>query len=69
MLVIRESDGRVAFEVSDDGRGFDPSTTRQGTGLQGMADRMAALAGELVVTSAPGAGTSVVGSFPLARPA
>ena len=68
-LRLRESDGRVAFEVSDDGRGFDPSTTRQGTGLQGMADRMAALAGELVVTSAPGAGTSVVGSFPLARPA
>jgi signal transduction histidine kinase len=68
-LRLRERDGRVAFEVVDDGRGFDPATTRQGTGLQGMADRMAALSGELVVTSAPGAGTTVVGSLPLNRPA
>jgi len=64
-LRLRERDGRVAFEVTDDGRGFDLATTRQGTGLQGMADRMAALAGELVVTSAPGAGTTVMGSLPL----
>ncbi len=64
-LRLRERDGRVAFEVADNGRGFDPATTRHGTGLQGMADRMAALAGELVVTSAPGAGTTVMGSLPV----
>jgi signal transduction histidine kinase len=30
-----------------------------------MADRLAALAGELAVTSSPGAGTTVMGSVPL----
>ena len=28
---LSESIAELAFEVADDGRGFDPSTTRQGT--------------------------------------
>jgi len=39
--------------------------TSYGTGLQGMADRLAALGGELRVTSAPGEGTIVEGSVPI----
>jgi len=64
---IRLSDGsgELRFEVRDDGRGFDPSSTSYGTGLQGIADRIAALGGELVVTSAPGDGTAVAGRLPL----
>jgi signal transduction histidine kinase len=62
---LREQDGRVAFEVIDDGVGFDPSAKGYGTGMQGMADRLAALGGELTVTSAPGAGTTVGGSVPV----
>jgi len=57
--------GELRFEVADDGRGFDPSTTSYGTGLQGMADRLAALGGELIVTSTPGDGTAVAGRLPL----
>ena len=57
----------LRFEVTDDGRGFDPATTSYGTGLQGIADRLAALGGELTVTSAPGDGTAVAGSIPLAE--
>ncbi|TMK22608.1 MAG: hypothetical protein E6G65_02230 [Actinobacteria bacterium] len=59
--------GVLRFEVTDDGRGFDPSTTAYGTGLQGIADRLAAVGGELSVTSAPGDGTAVAGSIPLAE--
>jgi signal transduction histidine kinase len=62
---LREQDGHVIFEVTDDGVGFDPATRGYGTGLQGMADRLAALAGELGVTSSPGAGTTVKGSVPI----
>jgi signal transduction histidine kinase len=58
--------GLVVFSVSDDGRGFDPETTPMGTGLQGMADRLAALGGALEVRSAPGAGTTVTGRVPAA---
>jgi signal transduction histidine kinase len=62
---LREEDGHITFEVTDDGAGFDPKLKGYGTGLQGMADRLAALAGELVVTSSPGTGTTVRGSIPI----
>ena len=60
---ISETDGRVRFEVTDDGRGFDPSTG-SGTGLQGMADRLDAIGGDVSITSEPGRGTTVVGEVP-----
>ena len=59
-------DGRaLSFEVRDDGAGFDPSTTRSGTGLQGMADRLEAIGGALSISSEPGAGTTVAGRLPI----
>ncbi len=61
--MLRNGDGRLAFEVSDDGEGFDTGSTSYGTGLQGMADRLAALDGTLQITSAPGEGTTVAGSL------
>jgi signal transduction histidine kinase len=51
----------LAFEVLDDGDGFDPKTMPLGSGLQGMADRLEALGGILEVRSEPGAGTTVAG--------
>jgi signal transduction histidine kinase len=67
MAVIRlgESDGSLSFEVEDDGAGFDSSVTVHGTGLQGMADRLSVLGGELMVRSVPGEGTTVGGSVPV----
>jgi PAS domain S-box-containing protein len=48
-------DGRLRVEVRDDGRGgADPAP---GSGLRGLADRAAALDGELAVISPPGGGT------------
>ena len=58
-------DGRnVTFEVKDDGVGFDPSATN-GTGLQGIADRLGALDGLVEVRSAPGQGTVIRGRIPV----
>jgi signal transduction histidine kinase len=62
---LSEEDGHVRFEVSDDGVGFDASATSYGTGLQGIADRLAAAGGEVLVTSNPGHGTVVAGSIPV----
>ena len=56
----------LTFTVTDDGTGFDPATTSMGTGLQGMTDRLAALGGTLMITSAPGRGTKVTGRVPAA---
>src|SRR5439155_24442796 len=62
---LAEREGRLEVEVRDDGRGFDPSTTGHGTGLQGMADRLSALGGELEVRSKPGPGTTGAGRLPV----
>jgi signal transduction histidine kinase len=62
---FEESADELHFTVDDDGRGFDPAATGYGSGLQGMADRMAAVGGELIVRSKPGAGTTIVGTLPV----
>ena len=65
VVSLADGDGRLRFEVVDDGEGFDPAHTGYGTGLQGIADRLGALSGALSVTSAPGAGTTVSGTIPV----
>jgi len=64
---LRQSDGELRFEVADDGRGFDTASGNAGTGLQGMADRLDAIGGNLEVASAAGAGTTVTGWLPVAE--
>jgi signal transduction histidine kinase len=61
---LQHRDGLLAFEVIDDGRGFDAASVRRGAGMQNMADRLAALGGELDVRSQPGRGTRVLGRLP-----
>ena len=64
--VIRVSDdaGTLAFEVADNGMGFDASTVRKGSGLVNMRDRIDAVGGTLEIRSAPGSGTRVFGTMP-----
>ncbi|HEY6379262.1 MAG TPA: hypothetical protein VI316_08785 [Candidatus Dormibacteraeota bacterium] len=49
--------------MADDGVGAADS---QGSGLRGLADRVAALDGQLEVISPPGGGTRVVATIPCA---
>ncbi len=63
-VTLSNADGRLRFSVTDDGAGFDPSSTGYGTGLQGIADRLAVIGGELEVSSSPGTGTRVAGWLP-----
>ena len=62
-------DGHLTFTVTDDGDGFDTTKPTPGTGLQGMADRLAAVGGTLGIRSAPGLGTTVTGRLPAGEPA
>jgi signal transduction histidine kinase len=53
----------VRFSVTDDGVGFAPRRpTATGAGLTNMSDRIGAVGGTLTVRSAPGAGTTVLGT-------
>jgi signal transduction histidine kinase len=61
---IGRNAGYAVVEVRDDGvGGADPAT---GTGLRGLADRLAALDGRLEVHSPPGEGTTVRAEVPCA---
>jgi signal transduction histidine kinase len=58
----------LCFVVSDDGPGFDPTADgplRRSGGLQNIADRLAAVDGDLVIDSAPGIGTRIAGTIPV----
>ena len=58
------ADGAVRLTVADDGRGFDPSATNGGYGLNGMRDRVRQVGGTVEVDSAPGRGTKVSAEVP-----
>jgi signal transduction histidine kinase len=60
---LHEDTHGVAFEVSDDGPGFDLANAPPGGGLQHMHDRIALLGGRLSIVSEAGAGTVVSGAI------
>jgi signal transduction histidine kinase len=66
---LAAEDGDLIFAVEDDGKGFDPATTRRGSGLTNMADRLDALGGTIEVSSTPGSGTTVWARLPIRQAA
>ena len=61
---VERFNGRVVVAVADDGvGGADPG---KGSGLRGLADRLAVIEGRLEVESKPGRGTTVKASIPCA---
>jgi len=60
---LARTDGRLSFEVADDGIGMPPTIGNgSSTGLTGLTDRIEAVGGELTVASIPGHGTALRGS-------
>lgn len=61
-LTLQFAPGHALLQIRDDGRGFalgDGAGDDRHFGIQGMRERVALLGGELVITSAPGQGTSI----------
>ena len=58
-------DESLRLEVRDDGAGFDSDNVTGGLGFTSMRDRLAAVGGDLAITSRPGYGTRVAASIPL----
>ncbi|MGE5357918.1 MAG: ATP-binding protein [Bacteroidales bacterium] len=64
-------DDSIAFEIEDDGDGFDPASlpsagdARRGLGLMGMRERVELLGGTITIDAAPGAGVRIAVSVPL----
>ena len=66
VIELSERDA-LRLEVRDDGAGFDPARVVGGVGFTSMRDRMAAVGGELEITSSPGHGTRVTATIPLGQ--
>ena len=61
-VTIRKLAGRLLVEVSDDGTGG--ARAAEGSGLRGLADRVASVGGVLQVDSPPGRGTRLEAEIP-----
>jgi signal transduction histidine kinase len=62
-IEVRRDGQSLTVTITDDGPGgADPA---RGTGLRGLADRVEALGGRLVVESAEGSGTRLAAELPL----
>jgi signal transduction histidine kinase len=64
-VAVSSGGDRVTVEVVDDGVGGADLT--RGSGLRGLADRLGALGGHLVVDSPPGVGTTIRATIPRGR--
>ncbi len=63
-VLLHTEDGKLIFEVTDDGAGFAVKSVRKGAGLTNISDRVDALGGSVEVVSHPGAGCCVRGALP-----
>ncbi len=70
-LCLNVSEGRVHLDISDEGRGFDPSLAlrrslnREHFGLHGIQERARAMGGECEIISQPGAGARIMVNLPI----
>jgi len=64
MIELWDADS-LRLEVRDDGAGFDLENVAGGVGFTSMRDRLAAVGGDLAITSRPGHGTLVTASIPI----
>jgi signal transduction histidine kinase len=65
-VIAVEDDALLVVTVADDGRGgADPTA---GTGIRGLSDRLAAVDGQLTISSPSGGGTVVRAELPLDAP-
>lgn len=62
MVSLTDAEGKLLVTIADDGvGGADPAA---GSGLSGLADRVASVDGVLTVESPVGRGTRVIAEFP-----
>jgi signal transduction histidine kinase len=66
-VALEFADGRISLEVEDNGQGFNPNESPNGSfGLLGMKERAALLDGTFAIDSQPGNGTRLAVTIPLA---
>jgi two-component system sensor histidine kinase UhpB len=71
-FILDYAPAQTRVGIRDNGKGFDPTTImsasdhKRGLGLLGMEERMSAIGGRVTIHSAPGDGTTIQLSVPVA---
>jgi signal transduction histidine kinase len=71
LVTLETSIDTVTLAVADDGRGFEPESAARDErhfGLRGLRSRARSIKADLQITSAPGAGTTVLVTVPASPP-
>jgi len=63
-IAITKEKDMLELIIEDDGKGFDPSATRLGIGLDNIQNRIEALSGTLQIISEPNKGSKLIISVP-----
>ena len=63
-IALDHTAASLTFTITDNGPGFDPATTANGSGLLNMTDRLDTIGGTLTITTTPGTPTSITGDVP-----
>jgi two-component system, sensor histidine kinase and response regulator len=66
-LRLQATDTGLQMILQDNGKGLEVAANRSGFGLQGMRERVAALGGQLQITSQPGAGCCLTATLPIGQ--
>ena len=64
-IEVRVKDRQASVQVKDNGKGFDPNSVREGTGMRNIRSRLELFQGSVLYQSAPGAGCELQASFPV----
>lgn len=64
-IKVMAVDGKVCVRVKDNGRGFDASSIREGTGMRNIRSRLELFEGNVRFDSQPGGGCELVAGFPV----
>ncbi|HET6256023.1 MAG TPA: sensor histidine kinase [Puia sp.] len=64
VIDLQGNETSVRLEIADDGKGFDPATTRHGLGLSNIYERTKLYQGEVTLEAAPGRGCTLVVRLP-----
>ena len=68
LLQMRASANQLQLTIQDDGCGFNPDSVARRNGLNNLQTRVMELGGQMTIQSAPGGGTRISITAPLADP-
>lgn len=64
-IALKQGNGLLELEITDDGVGFDPGKVKRGVGLFSLFERVQMLDGNIKLDSAPEKGTRLLAIFPI----